>query len=314
MTEVWNIGRLLTWAADFFRGRGSDTPRLDAQLLLSHVCGLDKVQLYVQFDRPLTSGELGTFRELVRRRAAAEPVAYILGRREFYGRSFAVTPDVLVPRPETEHLVDLVLGWVRAQGLETPRIVDVGVGSGAIAVTLAAELPGAVVLGVDTMAPPLKVASDNAQTHGVRDRVKLARGDVLSPVQKSASVDVVVSNPPYLDDALMASLPPAVRLYEPKAALYGGPDGLDVLRRLASQAASALVPGGLLAFEIAGESQVATLARILGEYGAFREPATLPDYAGKTRVMWTTRLGAEPKPVTIGAPSRAAEDAEEARE
>lgn len=289
MSDVWTIGRVLGWAAPFLEKHGSESARLDAQLLLGHVCGLDKVQLYVQFERPLGTGELVTFRELIKRRAAGEPVAYILGAKEFYGREFSVDSAVLVPRPETEHLVDRVIAHLKEHEIEAPRIVDVGCGSGAIAVTLAAEVPDAIVVGIDISARALSVASLNAESLGVRDRVKLTRGDVLEPMRAESSVDVVVSNPPYLDANLMATLPKTVRDFEPHLALYGGADGLDVHRRLAAGAARVLKPGGLLAVEMAGEAQSNGLRALWDELRAFGDVVMVRDYAQIPRVLWTVR-------------------------
>lgn len=288
MSEVWTIKRLLEWSTDFLKKSGSESPRLDSQLLIGHITGLDKVQLYVQFDRPLGTGELATYRTLVKRRGGGEPVAYILGFKEFYGRRFTVDGHVLVPRPETEHLVDAALAHLREKAPASPRIVDVGTGSGAIAISLACELEEAVVVGVDVSAEALEVASRNAELLGVRDRVKLARGDVLSPIKSEASVHAVVSNPPYLDDALMATLPRDVRDHEPHLALYGGPDGLDVLRRLTDGARRVLVDGGMLAVELAGESQSAAL-RVLWEQSDFEDIQSVADYAGIARVLTATR-------------------------
>ena len=283
--EIWTIGRLIQTSTDYLRRQGSESPRLDAQLLLVEVTGLDKTGLYIQWERPATAPELTAYRALIKRRASGEPVAYILGRKEFYSRTFKVGPGVLVPRPETEILVDKVLAWLKTHEVPTPRIVDVGVGSGAIAVTLAAELPTAVVLGVDISAEALEIAKQNADTLGVRDRVKLARGDLLSPVKSEHSVDIVVSNPPYLDDALMASLPRDVRDFEPRGALTGGPDGLDVVRRLITDSVRVLRPGGLLAMEIAGGEQGATVAALLAQNGRFSEVTLHPDLSRPGRVV-----------------------------
>lgn len=244
----------------------------------------------MQFERPLGTGELATVRSLLKRRAAGEPVAYILGFKEFYGRRFRVDPSVLVPRPETEHLVDLALGHLAGLELEQPRIVDVGTGSGAIAVTLAAEVETAVVVAIDVSEAALGVAARNAELLEVRDRVKLVRGDVLSPMRNPASVNVVVSNPPYLDDALVATLGRSVRDFEPVGALHGGADGLDVHRRLVVEAARVLKPGGLLAAEIAGAEQGARLVEVWAATGAFEPASVQSDYAGHGRVVHALRL------------------------
>ena len=251
---------------------------------------LDKVHLYVQFDRPLGQTELTQFRALVKRRAGGEPVAYILGSKEFYGRDFQVNLDVLIPRPETEHLVDCVLDYLkkRPEDAEPPRVVDVGTGSGAIAITIAAEIEDAVVVGIDISAPALEIARKNAETLGVRERVNSPVVTVLSPSSEQ-SVDVVVSNPPYLDDALMATLPTSVREYEPHLALYGGADGFDIQRRLFEGAIRVLKPGGLLAVELAGTEQAQLLTAFWRERGGFDEPETVADYQGHGRVVFARR-------------------------
>ncbi len=265
MSELWSLGRLLTWATDFLRRHGSESARLEAQLLLASVTSLDRVGLYVHFDRPASPAELQAFKALVQRRTRGEPVAYILGTREFFGRTFAVRTGVLVPRPETELLVEKVLAFARSGEAHT-RIVDVGTGSGIIAITLALELPEAVVVAVDVSDDALAVASENAERHGVRDRVRLLRSDLLArgPTGQGV-VDIVVSNPPYLPDDLMATLPRDVRDFEPHLALHGGPDGLAVIRRLLPEAARVLRPQGLLALEVAGTEQGRALLAELGE-------------------------------------------------
>ncbi len=282
MSEAWTLGRLLDWAMDFLRKQGSASPRLDAQVLLTHVTGLDRVRLYVDFERPLVDTELARFKDLVKRRARGEPVAYIVGVKEFYGRDFAVDTRVLVPRPETELLVDAAKAYLR-ESSERTRIVDVGVGSGAIAVSLAAELRTShselVAVGIDASADALEVAAQNAERHGVRDRVKLVRGQGTEPIKSPQSVDVLVSNPPYLDAGLMATLPRDVRDFEPHLALSGGSDGLEVLRPLISDAPRVLRAGGWLGLEVAGEAQAAQVVALLEATGAFEPASVIKDYA-----------------------------------
>jgi release factor glutamine methyltransferase len=289
VTDSWTIKRLLDWSTGFLGRSGSDSPRLDTQLFLSHVCGLDKVQLYVQFERPLVAEELATLKELIRRRSDGEPVAYILGERDFYGRTFEVSPDVLIPRPETEHLVDLALTWLRTHAIEAPKLVDVGTGSGAIAVSLAAELPTAIVVATDISPGALEVAARNAEKHGVREQVKFTRGDLLEPLKTAGAVDAVISNPPYLDDELMASAARDVVEFEPRLALHGGPDGLDILRRLTPQAARVLKPGGLFAVELAGRDQATALAAFWRATGEFENIEAVTDYSGRDRILRATR-------------------------
>jgi release factor glutamine methyltransferase len=286
---AWTIKGILEWSSDYLERSGSDSARLDAQLLLGHVLELNKVQLYVQYDRPLMNRELEPYRALLKRRANGEPVAYILGEREFYGRPFQVDRRVLVPRPETEHLVDAVLAHIKAAEIDAPRIVDVGTGSGALAITLACELPQAIVLGIDQQAEALEVAALNADRNEVRERVKLSQGDVLTPIRSEASVDVIVSNPPYLDDALMQSLPRDVRDFEPHTALHGGPDGLDIHRRLHTQALRVLRPGGLLAVEVAGDTQAQALRALWEQGGGLQTIEIREDYAGIPRIVLGTR-------------------------
>ena len=285
----WTIERMLNWGTDYLKRSGSPSARLDTQLLIGHVCGLDKVQLYVQFERPLQPDELDALRALFKRRAGHEPVAYILGTKAFYGRDYDVDTTVLIPRPETEHLVDAVTEYLDEKDIEAPNIVDVGTGSGCITVTLAAEWSGALVLGVDISADALRMAAHNADKHAVRERVKLTQGHLLEPVQTQASVDVIVSNPPYLDAPLMESLMADVRDYEPTTALDGGRDGLDLIRPLIDDSARVLKPGGLLAMEIAHDAQAAAVQALLEEHPAFSTRQTIPDYAGIARVVTATR-------------------------
>ncbi len=332
--QSWTVGRIVGWAAEYLKRHGASSSRLDSQLLLGHVTGLDRVQLYVQFDRPMLPDELDSFRELVKRRVAGEPVAYILGSREFFGHSFRVNRHVLIPRPETEILVDAVIRWARpkpalksveemeadartateAQAravvdgepvgtpavLESPaespiieaplRIVDVGVGSGAIAISLAIALPVATLVGIDISPDALEVAAQNADRLGVRERVKLVRGDGLGPLKNAASVDVVVSNPPYLDAPLMATLEKDVRDFEPHGALSGGDDGLSMIGPLVADAVRVLKPGGLLAIEVAGTDQAAAVRDLIAHTGAFESAAILDDYSRRGRVVTAIRL------------------------
>jgi release factor glutamine methyltransferase len=284
---------MLDWATKWLAGKGSESPRLDAQLLLGSATGLDKVQLYMQFERPLMPAELEGFRELIKRRANHEPVAYILGTKAFYGHNFAVAPGVLIPRPETEHLVDQVLTSLGSDREQEYQIVDVGTGSGAIAISLALALPAATVLGIDTSSNALQQAAANAQQHEVRERVRLVEGSCLAPIEQSACVDVVVSNPPYLDDVLMASLAPDISEYEPTLALYGGCDGLDIVRRLIDESVRVLKPSGLLAMEISGAEQARATVAILEANTQYEQIAVSNDYQNIPRIVAAHRRGAE---------------------
>lgn len=282
---AWTIERILKTTHDYFAGKGLDSPRLDAELLLAQVLGVKRVVLYTHFDRPLSDAERDAYRVLVKRRAAFEPVAYILGEREFYGRAFQVQRDVLVPRPETEHLIDEVVAWVKTRELATPRIVDVGVGSGAIAVTLALELPQATVHAVDLSAAALQVARDNASRLGAQ--VTFHEGDLLGPVKDDATFDIVVSNPPYIGTSERDQVQRDVLDHEPHLALFAGEDGLAVIRRLVVDAAAVVRARGLLAFEL-GDTQKEAVRALL-ERGPWTNIRFAADLAGHARVALAER-------------------------
>lgn len=274
--ETWTIERILKVTQDFFVSRGIDSARLDAELLLVHVLKVPRIKLYTNFDSPLQQTEVDAYRALVKRRASHEPVAYILESREFFGRSFRVTRDVLVPRPETEHLVDAVLEWVRQSERTETRIVDVGTGSGAIAVTLALEVSSARVTAVDISEAALAVAADNARANNAA--VTFGRSDLLA--EQPGPFDVIVANLPYIGTG--EKLPVTVRDHEPHLALFSGADGLDAIRRLIVEAQSRLAPEGLLALEI-GATQGPALQELLA--GAFTDVRVLKDLAGLARVV-----------------------------
>ncbi|MEI6240110.1 MAG: peptide chain release factor N(5)-glutamine methyltransferase [Planctomycetia bacterium] len=280
--DVWTVGRLLTWTADWLATKGSESPRLDAEVLLAHVRGCQRILLYTAFDTPVAEAERARFRELVKRRGEGEPVAYLVGSREFFSLPFTVTPAVLVPRPETEGLVVRVLDLCKP--LATPRIVDVGTGSGAIAVTLAKHLPRARLAATDVSSAALAVARDNAVKHGVADRIDLFECDLLADPRVAGPWDVVVSNPPYVRDDEFESLPRDVRLHEPKGALVAGPTGVEIVARLAAAAVDRLSPGGWLVVEIGPAVAAAAEAALAAVPGLVPGP-TLPDMAGLPRIV-----------------------------
>jgi release factor glutamine methyltransferase len=282
--DVWTVGRLLTWTTEWLTGKGSEAPRLEAEVLLAHVRGCQRIALYTAFDTPVAEAERGRFRELVKRRGEGEPVAYLVGSREFFSLPFRVTPAVLVPRPETEGLVIRVLDLCRPQA--GPRIVDVGTGSGAIAITLAKHLPKASITATDVSSAALAVARDNAARQGVAERIEFLECDLLDHPQAAGPWDVIVSNPPYVREDEFESLPRDVRLHEPKAALVSGPTGVEIIERLAALAAARLVPGGWLFCEIGPAAAAeAVLAR---QTGLTAEP-TIADFAGLPRIVHARR-------------------------
>jgi release factor glutamine methyltransferase len=253
----------------------SQYPRRDAELILAHVLGCDQTALLTHPERLLSPVEADQFESLLKRRLASEPVQYLTGAQEFFGLLFEVTPDVLIPRPETEHLVEAVLE--RFDREANLRIVDVGTGSGAIAIALAHALPRSRVTAVDLYPAALEVARRNAQRHGVIDRVTLRQSDLLAAAS-AAEFDVVVSNPPYIADG--EKLEPQVANYEPRFALYAGPTGLEAYERLIPQACKVLKPRGWLIMEI-GYGQRPALEALLGGWS---EVSFVPDLQGIPRV------------------------------
>jgi release factor glutamine methyltransferase len=287
----WTVKDVLLWTTSRFEERGLPTPRLDAEILTAHALSLPRLQLYVQFDRPLLPDELAAIRESVKRRQAGESVAYVIGKKEFWGLDFAVDARVLVPRPDTETLIDEALERVgrapRARiapraaepqpdeapvepvaapapiARPAPRVADVGTGSGAIAVTLAKERPDAVVFAVDISPDALAIARANALRHAVT--VTFLEGDLEVPLQPHAPFDLIAANLPYIPSRDLADLPPEVRA-EPARALDGGPDGLALVRRLVTAAPALLARGGALVLEI-GAGQAPETARLCAAAG-----------------------------------------------
>ena len=255
----------------------SEQPRRDAELLLLRVLKRDRTFLLTHPDTELTQAQFSQYEGWLRRRAAHEPIQYILGEQEFFGLNFAVTPDVLIPRPETEHLVEALLE--RASRNRPLRIVDVGTGSGAIAVVLAHALPLAEVTALDLSAAALAVARRNAKAHGVAGRVRFLQSDLLSAVA-GERFDAVVSNPPYVAEADRDALAKEVRDFEPASALFAGADGLDIYKRLIPQAHDLLVTGGWLLMEM-GQGQRDSLGALLA---AWREVSFVDDLQGIPRV------------------------------
>jgi release factor glutamine methyltransferase len=294
--KAWTILDVVKWTTGRFAERGIASPRLDAELLTAHALGLPRIALYTQFDRPLQTAELGSLRALVKRRQAGEPVAYLTGRKEFWSLELVVDPRVLIPRPDTETAVEVVLDFLRparepeanvdaasraAENAGAARIADIGTGSGAIALALKKELPHAEVFAVDVSPEALAVAEANAARLGLD--VRFLTGDLMAPLREHAPFDVVVANLPYVPRGDLAGLAPEVRS-EPKLALDGGADGLDLVRRLASGARALVRPGGLLVLEI-GVGQAAATAAACATAG-WGESGSKRDLDGIERVVW----------------------------
>ena len=290
-TETWTIGRLLEWTCDYLKSRGADCARLDAELLLAEARGCQRIELYTAFDDVPDDAARTAFRELVRRRAEGVPVAYLLGRREFYSLMFHVTPDVLIPRPETEHVVVALLDHAKGRMAESSRplcIADVGTGSVILAVCAARYLKGAHVVALDISRRALAVARDNIHRHGLSDRIDTVAGDVMEHIAPRPSFDFIVSNPPYISSDEIQQLPTDVAGHEPRVALEAGPRGTEVIERLAAQSAERLIPGGHLIFEISPMIEEAARAVIDREPRFELEP-THKDLAGLARVVSARR-------------------------
>jgi release factor glutamine methyltransferase len=291
--DAWTVMRLLNWTTDFFRKRGSESPRLDAEVLLAHAKNCARIELYTAFDTEPTEEQREAFREMVRRRGDGAPVAYLVGYREFYSLRMRVNESVLIPRPETEHVVIEALDRAKAMLAEdakrTLRIVDVGTGSGAIAIAIAKHLPTAEVIAIDQSTEALEIAQWNVEQHGVSDRVDLQQGDLLATIPADASVDIIVSNPPYVSEAEYNELLPTVRDHEPKSALVSGPLGTELIERLIGEATSRLRAGGQLVIELSPMIADACAGLVIATK-KFSEPKFIKDLAGHRRVLTAKRL------------------------
>ena len=284
--RVWTVRDALDWTVAYFEREDVESPRRSAEWLLSAATGLSRVEVYAYHERPLTDAERSTLREGVKRRAAGEPLQYVTGEMPFRHIIVRVEPGVFIPRPETEVLVDLALDLI--SGVEEPVVIEVCSGSGCIACAIATERPSARVVATEIAPHSVTVARRNTERLGVTDRVTVLEGDLFSgvPEELRGTVDLVVSNPPYIPTAHLPELPAEVLGYEPHLALDGGSDGLDVVRRIASEAASWLVPGGVLAMEI-DESSAQGASEGVGEW--YQEVRVVRDLAGRDRVVVARR-------------------------
>jgi release factor glutamine methyltransferase len=285
----WTIGGIVQWTQKYFEENGIASARLDAEVLLAHTLQQSRIYLYTHYDQPLQDAEAAQFGAYVRRRRAQEPVAYIVGKREFYGRDFAVSPAVLIPRPETEHVVEQALAFCKEQPQETPwRIADVGTGSGIVAITLAMELPESQVVGLDVSEAALAQARINSATHGLSESLQLLHSDLLEAVA-AQTFDLVVSNPPYIKTSEVLS--ETVQRYEPAQALFAGSTGMQLINRLCQQAGAALRPGGRLIFEM-GSTQELEARVCLEALQSFENITMVCDLAGLPRIMLATKKAA----------------------
>ena len=290
--EPWTIARLLQWTTGFLKERGADTPQLDAQVLLAHALKCEKIMLYARFAETLPEATLSEFRGLVKQRASGMPVAYLIGNREFFSLDFKVTPDVLIPRPDTEFAVlgltdaaKTLKPAVRKDGFE---IADVGTGSGILAICGVKKIPGARAAAIDISPAALNVARENAESHKVTERIEFIESDLFAAVPKERKFDFIVSNPPYITTAEMAELDRDVRDFEPQLALEAGPKGTEIIERLVPQAAERLVPGGHLFIEISPQLNEAVAAIITAEPRLELLP-TIEDHSRRPRIAHARR-------------------------
>jgi len=290
--ETWTILELLRWTTEYFRTKGISEPRASAEVLLAHTLDVSRLDLYLRYDQPLNSEELARFKALVVRRREGAPVAYLTGHREFWSLDFQVTPEVLIPRPETETLVAAAIEVARTQNPEpgTPSLwgLEIGVGSGAVVVSLAKELPQVHWLGLDLSAAALAIARDNARRHGVIDRIHFLRTDLLAGVKPQASFDLLVANLPYVPRLEWEQLPREIKDFEPQQALLGGEDGLDLIRPLVEQAYRYVKKGGWVLLEV-GDRQAEQVAGLLTVAGAYACVETIKDFSGIERVVRARR-------------------------
>lgn len=284
--RTWTILKLLSWTSDYFASLGIEHPRADAEILLAHSLGLRRIDLYVQYDKPLSASELTGFRSMVKRRSRREPVAYITGEKEFWSLVLKVTPSVLIPRPETECLVESALAALSEDTVTTGRrVLELGTGSGAIVLAMASENPGDLYFAIDRSEAALGVAKHNADVHGMLQRISFLLGDWFSPVGPSKEpFDLILSNPPYIRRKDMGGLQPEISRFEPKAALDGGPEGTDCLAHIITTAPRFLRPAGHLILEI-GHDQKPSLDVVIDGTGCYEDVTIIKDYGGHNRVL-----------------------------
>ncbi|QDT69783.1 Release factor glutamine methyltransferase [Planctomycetes bacterium MalM25] len=285
----WSVLRLLDWTTDFFKSREVDSPRLDAEVLLAEAMGCKRIELYTRFEEVPPTAVRDAFKALVKKRGDGSPVAYLVGRKEFYSLEFDVEEGVLIPRPDTELLVVTALDLLKEGGVDEPMIADVGTGAGAVAVALASQAPGVKVIAIDISPQAVALANKNAEKHGVNDRVYATESDLFARLKETRTFDLIVSNPPYVTTNELIDLDATVRDHEPHLALDGGPEGTDVIERLLAEALARLNEGGQLLIEI-GPSIAPRVEGLVREAAGLEFVATLKDLAGRERVVHARRV------------------------
>ena len=284
--KIWRVVDLLDWTVGYFQQHGIPNPRLDAEVLLAHLLEKTRLQLYLHFEMPVFQEHLTPFRELIKKRIAHTPVSYLTNRKEFMSLDFYVDERVLIPRPETEQLVETIL-TTKTENLQ--RLLELGTGSGVIATSLALQQPEWEIVATDISEPALTVAQKNAETHACTEQIKFLSGDLFEPIEAintngNTRFDWIVCNPPYVKNTERDTLSPDVRDYEPEIALFAGDDGLVVIRRLIAEAPKHLAPGGKLIFEI-GERQADSVRALIDAESTYRTYELFKDYAEKERIV-----------------------------
>ncbi len=283
----WTILSLLKWTTAYFKKKGISEPRTSAELLLAHVLKIKRIDLYIYFDKPVQQDELKQFKTLILRRLRHEPIQYIIGKTEFWSREFYLTKEVLIPRPETESIIENILNLLRNNKKETYTIMDIGTGSGIIAVTLAMELPNSIIFAGDINLASLKVAKKNIERYLLQDRIHLICSNVFGAIKREALFDIIVSNPPYVSHEEWQALPPEIKGYEPKEALMAGVDGLDVIKKIIKEAYLYLKKGGYLILEIGAFQAKKVKDLFKNEY---RSIEIHKDYSGWDRVVIARKI------------------------
>ncbi len=295
-TQVWTIGRLLEWTTDYLRKNGSESPRLDAEVLLAHARNCPRIQLYTSFSEEPLESERAAFREMVRRRSEGTPVAYLVGHKEFYSLDFIVNSDCLIPRPETEHLVVAAIDWGKVHMKSSPgqastlRIADICTGSGCVAISVAHHLVNCEMSAVDICSKALAVATANVAKHGMEGRISLWQGDLLDAIPNDGSnFDMILSNPPYVSEEEWKGLAKDVRDHEPRLALLSGPTGMEITERLLQQAALRLKVGGVIMIE-SSPMLMPKIDQYLQAQSQWSLKPTLKDLQGHARIIVAERI------------------------
>jgi release factor glutamine methyltransferase len=286
-TNSWTIDRLINWSTDYLEQKGVDNPRLDAEVLLSHLLGIERVEIYLNPERSLNQTRFSDFKSLIRKRGQRKPLQYLVGKQEFWSLDFKINEDVLIPRPETEILIEEAVRIMskESSSISRHRILDMGTGCGVIAVSLAKELESAWILATDISRSALGIARENAARHQVRERILFLGADLFNPLRENHfCFNLIVSNPPYIPSGGFNQLEPEIRDFEPRQALNGGEEGLEFLREIAKQADKFLLPAGWLLLEV-GEGQAEKVTGFLKESGRYRTPMIIKDYADRQRVV-----------------------------